>query len=117
MQNVILKSSAHKIDVLTACLCLSTIGAAFGATNEAKRAASKELAPIQVMIVGAYHMGNPGRDINNAKVDSVLTAEKQKQLVEVAKRLAKFKPNKVAVKMSANGPDMTTTEFDKFTPD
>jgi len=41
MQNVILKSSAHKIGVLAACLCLSTIGAAFGATNEAKRAASK----------------------------------------------------------------------------
>ena len=77
----------------------------------------KAAAPIEVMIVGAYHMGNPGRDINNVKVDSVLTADKQKQLVDVANRLAKFKPNKVAVEMTANRPDMTTTDFDKFTPD
>ena len=77
----------------------------------------KAAAPIEVMIVGAYHMGNPGRDVNNVKVDSVLTADKQKQLVDVANRLAKFKPNKVAVEMTANRPDMTTTDFDKFTPD
>lgn len=77
---------------------------------------AKAVAPIEVMIVGAYHMGNPGRDVNNAKVDSVLTAEKQKQLVEAVNRLAKFKPNKIAVEMIADRGDMTTTDFDKFTP-
>lgn len=117
MQNVLLKLAAHKIGLLTAYLCLSTIGAANAATSKATPAASNEPAPIEVMILGAYHMGNPGRDLNNVKVDSVLTAEKQKQLAEVAKRLAKFKPNKIAVEMTANRPDMTTTDFDKFTPE
>jgi hypothetical protein len=74
----------------------------------------QKVAPIQVMIVGAYHMGNPGLDLNNAKVDSVLTPEKQKQLVEVANRLAKFKPNKIAVEMVADQADMTTSDFAKF---
>lgn len=109
MQNVKLTLTAHNIRLFIAALFLTTIGAA-PAVGTGPR-------PIEVMILGAHHMGNPGRDINNAKVDSVLTAEKQKQLVGVASRLAKFKPNKVAVKMSANGPDMTTTDFDKFTPD
>jgi hypothetical protein len=77
---------------------------------------AKAAAPIEVMIVGAYHMGNPGLDVNNAKVDSVLTSDKQKQLVAAVSRLAKFKPNKIAVEMIANTADMTTTDFDKFTP-
>jgi hypothetical protein len=109
MQNVKLALTAHRMRLFIAGLCLSTIGTA--------AAVGKEAPPIEVMILGAYHMGNPGRDVNNAKVDSVLTAEKQKQLVEVTNRLAKFKPNKVAVEMTANRPDMTTTDFDKFTPD
>jgi hypothetical protein len=69
-----------------------------------------------VMIVGAYHMGNPGLDVNNVKVDSVLTPEKQKQLAEAVSRLAKFKPNKIAVEMVAKQPDMTAGDFEKFTP-
>jgi hypothetical protein len=77
---------------------------------------AKAVAPIEVMIVGAYHMGNPGLDVNNAKVDSVLTPEKQKQLVAAVNRLAKFKPNKIAVEMVAKQPDMTTGDFEKFTP-
>ncbi len=77
---------------------------------------AKVAAPIEVMIVGAYHMGNPGLDVNNIKVDSVLTPEKQKQLEEVANRLAKFKPNKIAVEMTSDKPEMTAKNFEKFAP-
>jgi len=109
MQTVKLTLTAHNMRLFIAALCLTTIGAA--------PAVGKGPPPIEVMMLGAHHMGNPGLDINNAKVDSVLTAEKQRQLVEMANRLAKFKPNKVAVELTANRPDMTTTDFDKFTPD
>ncbi len=74
----------------------------------------KAVAPIEVMIVGTYHMGNPGLDVNNAKVDSVLTPEKQKQLAAAVNRLATFKPNKIAVEMVAKQPGMTTDDFEKF---
>jgi hypothetical protein len=73
-----------------------------------------KVAPIQVMILGAYHMGNPGLDLNNAKVDNVLTPDKQKQLVDVANRLAKFRPNKIAVEMTPVSADMTTSDYLKF---
>ena len=29
--------------------------------------------PVEVMVLGAYHFGNPGLDTNNIQVDSVLT--------------------------------------------
>ena len=95
---------------------LSALAAFSFSTLANSQPKAKAVAPIEVMIVGAYHMGNPGRDVNNAKVDSVLTPEKQKQLVEAVNRLAKFKPNKIAVEMVAKRPDLTAGDFEKFTP-
>jgi Family of unknown function (DUF5694) len=97
-------------------LVLSALAAISLSPFAHSQATTKSAAPIEVMIVGAYHMGNPGLDVNNMKVDSVLTPEKQKQLVEAVNRLAKFKPNKIAVERIANKGDMTTADFDKFTP-
>jgi Family of unknown function (DUF5694) len=73
-------------------------------------------APIEVMVLGAYHMGNPGRDINNVEVGSVLTPVRQKEIADVANRLARFKPTKIAVEMVADQTDLTTSAFAKFTP-
>ena len=53
--------------------------------------------PVEVMIVGTFHMDNPGHDLHNMKVDDVLTEKRQKELVEVAERLMRFKPNVVMV--------------------
>ena len=33
-------------------------------------------APVEVMVLGAYHFGNPGRDTHNIKVDTVLTPQR-----------------------------------------
>ncbi len=40
--------------------------------------------PVEVMILGTYHFGNPGQDLHNARVDPVTTPEKQAQLEAVA---------------------------------
>lgn len=63
---------------------------------------AKEPTPIQVMVLGTYHMGNPGLDLHNAKVDDVLTAERQKQVRAVIDGLARFKPTRVAVERNAD---------------
>jgi hypothetical protein len=73
-------------------------------------------APIEVMVLGAYHMGNPGLDVNKVEVGSVLTPIKQKEIADVANRLARFKPTKIAVEMVADQPGLTTSAFAKFTP-
>ncbi|HKE47938.1 MAG TPA: DUF5694 domain-containing protein [Rhodanobacteraceae bacterium] len=53
--------------------------------------------PVEVMIVGTFHMDNPGHDLHNMKVDDVLTGKRQKELADVAAGLLRFKPTVVMV--------------------
>jgi hypothetical protein len=52
--------------------------------------------PVEVMIVGGFHMGNPGRDLHNAEVPDVLTPNFQSRIAEVDRALATFRPTLVA---------------------
>ena len=72
--------------------------------------------PVEVMIVGAYHFGNPGLDTINMKADSVLTPKRQAELERVAKALATFKPTHVMVEMQSDAPDFAIAEFARYTP-
>ncbi|SFS76342.1 DUF5694 domain-containing protein [Brevundimonas viscosa] len=72
---------------------------------------------IEVMILGSYHMSNPGQDVHNARIDPVTTPEKQAQLEAVAGALARFRPTAVAVERIAR--DQTTMldhRYPEFTP-
>ncbi len=73
--------------------------------------------PIKVMILGTYHMGNPGLDLHNAKVDDVTVPKRQKELEDVAKRLARFKPTKIAVEGLPTRPDYVSEKYPSFTPE
>lgn len=70
--------------------------------------------PIQVMVLGVYHMDNPGRDVNNLRVDPVTTPEKQAQIVEAVQALAAFQPTAIAIEKLALDP---TTMLDAGWPD
>jgi hypothetical protein len=70
--------------------------------------------PVQVMVLGSYHFGNPGMDINNMKADSVLTAQRQRELDRVAKALLRFKPTHVMVEMESSAPDLAVVEYARF---
>src|ERR1700757_1157018 len=72
-------------------------------------------AAIQVMILGTYHFGNPGLDLHNMKSESVLTPVRQKELDDIATRLAKFNPTKIAVEAQSDRPDFGTQKFADFT--
>src|SRR5213075_448366 len=86
-------------------------------TNLLAQNSSPAMTPIQVMVLGTYHFDNPGQDLHNMKVDSVLTPAKQAELADVASRLAKFKPTKIAVEALSDRPDFVSNKFDAFTPD
>ncbi len=70
--------------------------------------------PVQVMVLGSYHFGNPGRDINNMKADSVLTPQRQRELERVADALVKFRPTHVMVEMQSQEPDLAIAEYRRF---
>jgi hypothetical protein len=70
--------------------------------------------PVQVLILGTYHFDNPGLDLHNMKTDDVRTPAKQAELADVAARLARFNPNKIAVEAVSDRDDLTTKKFDAF---
>ena len=55
-----------------------------------------------IMILGTYHMGNPGLDLANVKADDVLTPKRQAEINEVIQVLKKFKPTKIAIEAPLN---------------
>ena len=72
--------------------------------------------PIQVMVLGVYHFDNPGRDVHNTKVDDVTTPQRQAELAQVATRLARFKPTRVAVEAQVDTPALTYAKYRAFKP-
>ena len=76
------------------------IGICSLATPSGVRAAQ---AGVDVLIVGTYHMANPGLDLHNVKSDDVLLPKRQRELADVSDALARFQPNKIAVESPANG--------------
>ena len=55
----------------------------------------------EVMILGTYHMANPGLDLHNVKADDVLLPKRQKELADITDALRRFKPSKLAVESPA----------------
>lgn len=51
----------------------------------------------KLVILGSYHMANPGLDRAKSKVDDVLQPKRQKEIVELVELLKQFKPTKIAV--------------------
>lgn len=50
-----------------------------------------------LMLLGSYHMSNPGADAFNLEADDVLSPKRQKEIEEVVERLSAFNPTKIAV--------------------
>lgn len=74
-------------------------------------------AKVTVMVLGTYHMGNPVRDLHNARIDPVTTPAKQAQLRELAARLATFRPTVIAVEQSAADATLADPGYAAFRPD
>src|SRR5436309_3205894 len=58
-------------------------------------------AHAEVLVLGTYHMANPGHDIFNMKADDVLASKRQAEMAELIEVLKKFHPTKIAVESDA----------------
>lgn len=54
-------------------------------------------ARAEVLVLGVYHMSNPGRDIVDMRADDVLAPRRQAEIEDVVAVLEKFHPTKIAV--------------------
>ena len=51
----------------------------------------------EVLVLGVYHMANPGHDLFNTKADDVLAPKRQQEIAQLASVLKKFQPTKIAI--------------------
>jgi uncharacterized protein DUF5694 len=58
--------------------------------------------PVEVVVVGVFHMSNPGHDIHDLKVDDVLEPKRQSEIAVLTGALSRFKPTKVGVEWPAD---------------
>lgn len=58
-------------------------------------------ARAEVLVLGVYHMANPGRDVFNMRADDVLAPKRQAEIAQLIEVLKGFRPTKVAVERDA----------------
>jgi hypothetical protein len=51
----------------------------------------------EVLVLGTYHMPNPGRDLHNMQADNVLSPKRQQEIAQLIEVLKKFQPTKIAI--------------------
>ncbi len=51
----------------------------------------------EVLVLGVYHMANPGLDVFNMEADDPRSSQRQREIAELQAVLKKFKPTKIAV--------------------
>lgn len=60
---------------------------------------SQEQGKPALMVLGSAHFANPGRDNVNPEVADVLTERRQQEMEAVVRRLAEFRPTRIAVEI------------------
>jgi hypothetical protein len=56
----------------------------------------------QIMILGSYHMANPGMDQFNLQADDILSPKRQAEVTELIEKLVRYNPTKIAIEAPYN---------------
>jgi hypothetical protein len=95
---------------------LSILSLALGATIPAASQSATERPAVparaEVLVLGTYHMANPGHDIFNMKADDVLAPRRQAEIGRLTELLKRFRPTKIAVEADVYGDRIQKTYAD-----
>lgn len=71
----------------------------FLATVSSVKAIAQTTPPqrAEILILGTYHMANPGHDIFNMSADDVLSPKRQAEIGELLEVLKRFRPTRIAI--------------------
>ncbi len=96
-------------------LIASNITAQTSHQNDLKilESALPKAKPIQVMILGSYHMNNPEADQFNLEADDVMVPARQDEIQDVVNQLKKFNPTKIAIEAKF-GDTIAPTRYSKY---
>ena len=51
----------------------------------------------EILVLGTFHMANPGHDLANMQADDVLSPNRQREIAQVIQVLKRFRPTKIAI--------------------
>lgn len=71
-------------------------------------------AEVQVMLLGTYHFANPGSDVITQDIDDVLHPRRQTELDDLARRLASWKPDRIAVEWPISETDTVRARYANY---
>ena len=71
-------------------------------------------AGAQVLVIGTYHMSNPRLDAVNITADDVLAPKRQREIEQLADRIAAFHPTKVAVEIPYGRDSTSNTLYRRY---
>lgn len=74
------------------------------------QAPSSPTAKAHVLVLGTFHMANPGRDVFNLQVDDMLAPKRQAEIAAFVESLKAFHPTKIAVEAPL-GDDKTNQKY------
>jgi hypothetical protein len=69
----------------------------------------------EILVLGTYHMANPGHDIHNMQADDVLSPKRQREIAQLIEALKRFHPTKVAIEADVGGQRATREYSDYLT--
>jgi hypothetical protein len=64
--------------------------------------AAQAAEPVSVMIVGVFHMSNPGRDLHDMHADDMLSPKRQSEIGAITDAFRKFHPTVIATEWPAD---------------
>lgn len=73
-----------------------------------------ESEQVEVMLLGTAHFDNPGLDEANPRIGDVLAPERQAELRNLVERLARWKPDRVAVERPYDRTEDVNAYYEEF---
>jgi len=71
-------------------------------------------AGAQVLVIGMYHMSNPGLDAVNVTADDVLTPKRQQEIEQLVAKIGAFRPTKVAVEIRYGRDSISNAFYQRY---
>jgi Family of unknown function (DUF5694) len=94
---------------LTLCLCISSQN-----VISARRSNAQTQRKPTIMILGSYHMANPGRDVADMQAEDVLQPKRQREIEELVSLLKRFNPTKIAVEVEPAKNSKLQSDYQKY---
>lgn len=67
-----------------------------------------------IMILGTTHLGNPGLDAFNYKMDDVLTPKRQNEIKQLVQQLKEYEPTKIAIEWDQIYDSQVQTDYQEY---